>query len=418
MVAQATTWGREDDGQHVYDVHEGQADILRSDARFLAAIAGTGGGKTATGPIWCMREMQRVLADPARDITKDPIVGLAIAPTHPIKQRTTAREWVRMLKGTIFEGRYIESRNLYVLPNEWGVVWLLSADNPDGLEGGQADFAWMDEAGQMKYGAWVAIQGRLGLRYARALITTTPYSVNWLKYKFTDLARDGDKSYFVRQWWSIANPAYPRASYDDAKRVMSPQRFAMRYHGDMTKPAGLVYPDFDMCRSEFFLDELPTGLWYGGCDWGYHPRPFASVAAVRDENDVLWVFFLRYRMNIRIDVHAAAIPLGARYWVDPAEPEKADALRQAGHDVRLPPIRDRALGYDAVNRRIYDGRLKVHTSMGPLFSEAEEYQFPTADDEIVDGEPVGRHDALDAVRYMIVGLDARSIAVTEDRDAA
>ena len=406
-------WGVPDDnGVITYDLHSGQRDVLAHPARFKAAVAGTGGGKTAIGPLWVIQQIHRVLQS-GRNLKREPILGMVCAPTHEIKFRATAPTFVNMLEGTDLEGEYIESRNRYILPDGIGTIWMMSADSPGGLEGGQFDFAWLDEAGQMKYQAWVAIQGRTGMRQAPVLITTTPYAVDWLYHRFFKLAQAGDKDYYVRQWSSVENPAYPQEEYERAKRQLSPQRFAMRYDGDFVKLAGLVYPDFDSCIVDF--NSYPEGelLHYGGMDWGWNPDPFAAVAGVLDEDDCLWMWYERYIRNERIAVHSQKVPKGVEWWADQSNPEGIAEMQAAGHVVHANAIKAVHVGIEAVQSRIYRGKARIHPRLRALISNAREYRYPEKDDEIQAADPIGEHHALDAMRYLVANVDRHSMAWSE-----
>lgn len=399
-------WGSGTDAKE-FLLHNGQRDIMLAKARFKAAIAGTGGGKTVLGPLWIATQIERVRKE--RDIKKEPIKGLVVAPTFPVMARATAPTLVATFAGTDLEGKYVESRNYYDLPNGLGRIWMLSADRPGGLEGGQFDWCWVDEGGQLKYDAWIAIQGRLGQRMGPCLITTTPYGQNWLFHKFHLRAKQGDPDYYIRQWPSIMNPAYPREEYERAKTSMSPQRFAMRYDGDFVKLAGLVYPDIDTCFKLF--KKVPLGKHYGGIDFGWND-PFAALSSVVDENDVMYVWYERYKRFTPMRKHVNALPENVLYFADPSRPDSIDELRKGGVVVRGSKIRDIMTGVDAVNSRIYTERLVIHPKCKALFAEQQEYSYPEKDDEIVGDKPVDGFDhALDALRYLIVNVDRHRIGV-------
>jgi len=163
-----------------------QTRALKSKKKFVGLIGGTGGGKTFFGPIWLSCEIVKA---PKEEF-------LVVAPTNKILTRATLPKLQEIYRGTQFEGTLKRSLGLYELPQ--GVrIWLGTADRPESLEGGQYKAAWLDEAGQMKYLAWVAIQARLGLKRGRCLLTTTPYARNWLYRNFYMLWRKGYKDYDV-----------------------------------------------------------------------------------------------------------------------------------------------------------------------------------------------------------------------------
>lgn len=411
-------WGTLDTtGSRRYDLHPGQADILRHPARFKAAIAGTGGGKTAIGPLWVMQQINRCLSE--RDVSADPIKGLILAPTYPVMARATAPTLTGMFAGTDLEGRYVPTQSRYYLPRNMGEIWLLGADRSEGIEGGQFDFCWGDEAGQFKLSVWIAIQGRLGLKQAPCLLTTTPYSLNWLKRKFLDYFLRGDPDYYARMWSSKDNPAYPEEEYERAKRTMSKERFAMRYDGQFTKAEGLVLPDFDSVIVPH--EDPPEGKDVGGLDFGWED-PFVALAGTSyfDEgidDDVLYVWYERYKRHELLGQHARAIPTGVRYFADSSRPDSIRELRRAGHYVQPDKSRRIDIGIEAVNARIYSGRLKVSERCKALIWEAQNLQYKMAKDEesFQDKPEEGNDHAVDALRYLVYGHDRRRIIKNQER---
>jgi len=394
----------------------GQAEIMQTKARFIAAIAGTGGGKTVTGPLWIAQEIERI--GKTRNLSHEPIVGFVVAPTFDILARATIPTLIQTFKGTKLEGIYKPSIRQYILPKELGRLWLLSADRPGGLEGGQIDFAWIDEGGQLKYESWVAIRGRLGVKMSRALITTTPYSRNWLYYNFLKMFKVGDKMYFVKQWHSITNPGYPLAEYEAAKREMSPQRFAMRYEAEFMKLSGLVYPDMDRCfRPARDIPQIPAGVGerVGGIDFGWND-PFAAGSGILTPMDytipdTLIITRERYKRQCSIEVHAKNLVKGTRYYADPSEPEQIRKLRLAGIDVKPNKIRSIQAGIDLVNARIYSDRLIISDECIAAKAESTEYQYPQEEDQTSGEEPIpGFEHAMDYIRYCVCGIDRHKLS--------
>lgn len=424
-------WGEVNEfGEKEFSLHPGQEDILLSKARFKAAIAGTGGGKTAMGPVWCLMRIQEKIADPSFNPEKDEVLGLVVAPTYQIMARATAPTFVKALSGTDLEGRYVESRNRYYLPQDLGVIWFLSADNPHGLEAGQFDWAWIDEGGQIKYDAWIAVQGRVGQKQGPVLITTTPYGQNWLYHRFFKMFLDGDEDYYVRQWPSLDNPSYSRAEYERAKKTMSPNRAAMRYDGEFMKLAGLVYPDLDSCQVSPL--KPPSGTFYGGIDFGWND-PFCALGAchfIADESnardfrvspgdDILYIFYERFMRHTSIQEHAEAlvrIP-GCLWFGDPSRPDSINDLRRYG--VRMRGARNSILtGIDRVNARIYTKRIRVSSSCKALFSESQHYAYPEEDDEAVGEKPIDDYNhTMDALRYLVSGVDRKITSQGKDTAA-
>ena len=327
--------------------------------------------------------------------------------------REALTKWCDAVAGTDFEGTWKANQHVYILP--WGderrgrgVIYFRSADNPNSLEAGQFDGAWIDEGGQIKYDAWIAIRGRTGQKESPVLITTTPYTFNWLYHDFVRRFLDGEKNYYVRQWASIMNPVYSVNEYNDAKASMSEARAAMRYDGLFTKPEGLVYPEFDRCILPGPKSVIPQGHHIGGIDFGWD-EPFCGLSAVVYLNEagksVLYVYYERYKRLTMIETHAAALPRTPLYFADPSEPELIRKLNNSGIRTRKAK-RNILFGVDAVNSRIYKKTLEISPECKAVIQEAENYMYPKEEDTPVGEKPVDNFNhAMDALRYMVVGAD-------------
>lgn len=407
-------WGRVNSkGEKVYPLHGGQSKVFKSDARFTAAIAGTGGGKTVMGPLWFMRRIRLLVS---RGYTRG-LTGMVVAPTYKVLSRATTPTLIETFRGTELEGRYLESKGHYVLPGGLGILYLLSADVPDSLEGGQLDLgAWLDEAGQMSYRSWLAICRRTGVNESPILITTTPYLKNWLKTEVLDRFIKGDKDYLVAVWSSIMNPAYPKAEFKRAKRTLPKAMFDMMYRGLFTSLEGLVYPDFHLCIDN--RKPPAESRLVGGIDFGWR-APFCALSGhlyMEDGKDILHIDKERYLPKCRLKVHSNNMPKNVGWYADPSEPEQILDLRSWGHRV-YPANNSMKVGIMATNDRILTGRLRVASGCVNLITEAGVYQYPP---EEVEGEgdenPIeGMDHAMDPLRYMCLALAGRIIKLAKPR---
>jgi len=283
-----TGWGTIVDGVKTFPLHPGQSRVMQSSARFTAAIAGTGGGKTCMGPLWIIKQIRQLLASGVKEI-----LGLVVAPTYAILNRATMPTLVEAFRQTDLEGFYSEAKKQYTLPYGLGTIWTLSADNPEGLEGGQYHFAWLDEGGQFTEKAWIAIQGRAGLHRAPVLITSTPYRLNWLKKEIVDRAKSGDPDYCVIKWRSIDNPFYPLEEYERAKRTFPPNIFRMRYDGEFLASEGLVFSSFNYeynVRPVIYDPQKPILV---GTDFNVNPMCWVLAHRNGDFLEVFDEIFLR-----------------------------------------------------------------------------------------------------------------------------
>lgn len=269
------------DGRLRYRFHPGQLRAWDSEKRFVLTLAGTQGGKTVLGPPWLYREVQR----------RGPGDYLVVTPTFPLLELKALPEFRRLFEDTLRLGRYAGSptRKFTFSPDgcrrTFGsfdpltptVVHFGYAAEPDSLEAATVKAAWLDEAGQKKFRlqSWEAIQRRLAVHRGRALITTTPYDLGWLKQKLHDpwkAANQAHPEIEVVRFDSTENPAFPRAEFERARREMPLWRFNLFYRAIFTRPAGLVYDSFDEDRHKVPRFAIPDhwprflGLDFGGAN--------------------------------------------------------------------------------------------------------------------------------------------------------
>lgn len=422
-----------------YPLHDHQRILYESQRRYTAGIAGTGGGKTAVGALWSVKQINQVLSRTQKIIGKPYVLGFIVAPTYKILSRATVPMFMDVISGTAIGpsagGRYLESKSYYELPNKWGKIWCQGADNPYGLEGGQFDFVWGDEGGQISKRAFNALIGRTGQKQAPILITTTPYITSEgfgpLHKQWMPRFKAGDKDYLIVNFPSIANPAYPIDEYERQKRSLPPEIFASRYQGLFTAIEGQVYPGFPKVVQNLSKEALEDLLkqcyrFVGGIDYGWND-PFCAVAGgllsnpfIHNGEPLLLIFFERYKSLTTLDEHATHIPKEIYgkpiLWYSEHNPEAIHKLKKGGHIVKKAPKLARGNassaimnGILAVNRRIYNNTMLVVSNRCPaVVAESETYIYPEKDEEVIGDKPVDKDNhAMDAMRYMISGLDIK-----------
>lgn len=374
-------------------LHPGQAPAWNSDARFVCICAGTGGGKTYFGPIWLYREISK---HPGDDY-------MVIAPTFKILKRATIKALVEFFRGTDLEGRLLLSKGEYVLPTG-GIIYLLSANKPQHLEGGQIRGAWLDEAGLMDRWTWVVIQARLGLHQGRALLTTTPYGENWLYWDFFRLHEDGDPNYFVVQFSSIVNPYYSRTEYERMRGVLTEDEFGRRYDGQFRTLSGLIFPDLMRVAKESVLEPQPRDAErMGGLDPGW-AVPFAGLTVWIGGDSRIHIYHELYEVSKFLRDIAPHLDRNAIYWMDPAAARERSELEAMGFDIRKGD-NNLLTGIRKVNEYAKDGRLVIPPEIAPnLVSESAVYKWAKVGDKPA---PNQQDHLCDTLRYLIMGLEQR-----------
>jgi len=229
--------------------HRNQWRAWDSRKRFVVVLAGTQGGKTSFGPHWLYREITE----------KGPGDYLGVTPTFPLLEKKALPEFLNVFEDVLELGSYVGGskktftfsddgafRTFGYVPAMPTKVFFGHAQDPDSLESATAKAAWLDEAGQRKFklGSWEAILRRLSIHLGRALITTTPYNLGWLKSKLWDPWLAADKNHpeiDVIRFRSIDNPVFPLQEYERARRDLPDWKFQMFYNALFTRPAGLIY---------------------------------------------------------------------------------------------------------------------------------------------------------------------------------
>jgi len=222
---------------------------------------------------------------------------------------------------------------------------------------------------------------------------------------------DGDNWGRVN-WSAYDNVEHLPATFVAALEALPHVERERMLHGKWVRNQGLVYPDFDSCLVAKPA-EPPEGNWYGGVDWGFN-NPFCALVAVLDRDDVLWIVKCRYRRKTTLSTHANKLPHDVTYFADPSGADQIGELRRADHVMRKAP-NSIAAGIAAVTARMRDGRLRIVQTpqMKPLLQEAYGYAYPEDRD---DERPVDKDNhAMDALRYLVAGVDrGRTALLWED----
>lgn len=253
--------------------HQGQRKAYHSTARFTLVLAGTQGGKTAAGPPWLLKQVsERGVGD-----------YMVVAPNFTLMEKKALPEFLRLFRDTLQLGEYKTQQRKFVFSHD-GIRRILGHDspvpvqiyfgygeNPDSLESATLKACWVDEGGQksFKRDSWDALLRRLSIEEGPVLLTTTPYTLGWLS-ELHEQASDPRSGVSVINFPSIANPRFPRAEWDRARRSMPAWKFNMFYRGIFERPAGVIYDCWDRRANVIPHMDIPAhwerflGLDFGG----------------------------------------------------------------------------------------------------------------------------------------------------------
>ena len=388
--------------------HKGQSRAWYSERRFVLMLAGSQGGKTSFEPWWLWREMQR----------QGPGDYLAVTASYDLFKLKFLPEMRRVFEGLLHWGTFSAGDMVIVSNDKQTRIILRSAQAPGGLESGTVKAAVLDECGQdgFRMDAWEAIQRRLSLAQGRVLGGTTPYNLGWLKQQWYDRWAAGDADYDVIQFESIANPQFPAEEFERMKRTLPAWKFNMFYRGLYSRPAGLIYEDYD--EAAHCVEPFPIPrAWprYVGIDFGAVHTALVWIA--EDVNhDAYYVYRESLEGGKTTGEHAAqALTHAARErvvgWYGGAAPETQQRMdwSAAGVPVQGPRVVDVEAGIDRIIGLFKRKQLFVFNTCAGLRDELGTYARQLdangqVTEKIKDKEDFHRIDALRyAAQWLNVG---------------
>ena len=403
------------DGKLRVHPHKGQYRALNSKARTILVLAGTQGGKTVTGPLWMLNEMK----------AKGPGDYMVATPTYPLLELKALPEFRMLFEERLNLGKYVGSPSRQFRLSDHGQQRLFGesgldyktnvffgyAADPDSLEAATAKACWSDEAGQKKFklAAWQAIQRRLSVNQGRNYVTTTPYSLGWLKQELHDKS-DGypskQQDIELVRFESIANPRFPRAEWERAKNTMPLWKFDLFYKAKFTRPAGLIYDCID--EHDYVPRFTIPGKWPRllGLDFGgVHT---AALFYAESPNGNLYLYREYLAGGLTASEHARALLKGEPDIPDcvggsKSEQQWRDEFRAAGLPVREPDITEVEVGIDRVYAahkqhkiKIFDDLTGYRDQLESYSRELDEFDMPT--EKIENKED---YHFMDAERYPV-----------------
>ena len=387
--------------------------VADNHARTLAAIAGTGGGKTSIGYWWLLKRMEDQpgygwgLCEPTYPMLSKIILN------SPDPERPDILTWLKWV-GIYRDYKAVDRIILTTL----GKIYLGSADNPDSMQGPALKGYWLDEGGMMSLTAYQTALQRVSFYDGQVLITTTPYNRGWLKTDVADKA-DGDRIH-VEKWRSIDNPKFPRHVYDEMQATMQRHRFSMMYDAEFERPVGMIYASFnsDKCVIEPFkipeswpryigMDYGPVNtavIWYAKNPIKYKGWPAGTMFGYREYLDG----------NKSIDQHVRDLKkLSEDELIQrkvasglPSERQWRREFSLKGWNLQECRITDVEVGIDKVWAMHQQNKLVYFNTLRYTLSQKEEYRRKLDDSqqptEIIDNK--AQFHFMDAERYIQASL--------------
>ena len=398
--------------ENVFVPHELQQAAIKSKARYMAIVAGVGGGKTRTGAINCW---DRILAD------DNPTAFYLLVAPDTINGEVMCEHFVAVApRGWIKNpaGRGPSYARTWDLRNG-ARVQFRSADKPEKIVARRANGIWVDEFTILRAAAWrVSLRGRLSGTgkgsLGWAIFTGTPRGRNWAYDDIWCRTVEGDdnhdENYEGYTWPSYMNPAVDQVDVEEARRNLPPAYFAREWGASWEAFHGRIYVQWDtgtMSVPGLAQRPAPVGtVHYCGVDWGY-AKPGCSLLARRLPSGV-W--------HVLAEVHEAEQLPGwwvekiagqwrsgkaKTIWCDPAEPGRIATLVDEGMPARGAD-NSVAEGIRSVAKAIVQGRLLIDSSCVCTIRSMSEYRWKEDAKGNRKEEPEKENDhGADGVRLMI-----------------
>lgn len=397
------------------DLYAAQDDFVASAARYAAFIGGIGSGKSYAG---CVRAMLAGLGSIGNERIPTPNLGVVTAPTYRMLHDATLRTFREVAAPFIAD--YSKSDGIVTLLNGSEVLFR-SADNPETLRGPNATWWHGDEAALYDSTVWRIMIGRLRQfgRQGYAWITTTPKGRNWIYQEFVQKTRD---DYAIFRAKTRENVFLHADFVAGLQGAYTGDFAAQELDGEFVAFEGLIYPDFQ--REIHVTKRLPQEYVYtiGGVDWGY-ANPGAILVAGVDGDGRIFVFEEAYQRQRRVEEWAVLAEQFTRtyhvdaFYCDSAEPDFIAAFRDIGVPA-LEAYKEVLAGIQVVKNRLAvqgDGkpRLSVAPTCVNTLAEFEQYQWMEHRDGIRDQPKKVNDHAMDALRYLVMGVEQNSAGMGE-----
>jgi len=381
-----------------------QEQAVFSEKPLTVLATGIQFGKTISGAWWLKR---RIHKHPDPDYNY-----LVTAPTYKVLEQATLPAFLKIMEGW---GEYSRQRAVFKCYNGPQVYFRTNTE-PDSIVGlTNVMGIWGDEAGKYTLYFWENMQGRSSFKKCPVLLTTSPYTLNWI---YKDLIRPtlkGERDDIcLIQANSAENKYFPRDEYEKKKLTMDPRRFNMMYGGEWNRMAGLVYDCWDDIHNTIEPFQLPQGTkFYGGIDWGFTDPFVLKVRAVTPDGRHYGVseFYKSYTTiqdQIMIARQMITVWNVQTFYCDPSEPGLMMEMARAG----IPCVaaeNDIKLGIQVHYQLIKERKYKEFRGRCPYSQDEREiYHYPDPDDLKPDQDskeaiPVDQHNhAMDCDRYISI----------------
>lgn len=379
-----------------------QLRAVNSKRRHVAMTGGIQGGKTTCGCVFLATLVEKY---PRDDF-------MVVAPTVKRMDQSTKKRFDEVFK-PLKIGYHKRNEQAFKL-HSGGIIYFRTVEeDPDAVEGATLRGVLVDEPGDMAEQVWTNLRGRTDAKRGRVFFASAQYETNWfMRLCYPDqFGKEENPLIEVIRADSVDNPSFPRESWEEAKRDLTPEDFNRRYRGLMNRYEGLVYaltPD-NIVDKAVLPDEPKEILAHFsqivlGVDWGY-THPAAILVCGVTTNLELWVIDEFYASGLQPQelierVNGLGILWNTHLkYCDCKRPDMVAAVNGIPN-----AFDDVVSGVDVVRTRLHQKRIRIVAQNCPnLLNEFNSYHYKKATDSYTQEKPEDKlNDALDALRYVVM----------------
>lgn len=272
-----------------YEPFEQQEDFHLNRVPIRGLFAGKRGGKTESGAVESVLFTEDKIGHNPN--SKDPYLGVIIAPTDDMLRRLSLAKFFVYAKG--FDYTYHQTFK-EVNWHNGAKIYGISADKPQRIEGLKVNWIWVDEIFQCTEQlfleclarvsdsrGYIWVTGSLGVQY------TNPKQ-HWVYKHLKESKSDRVRTW---EWATAANPFFPPDSLEDMRTTLDPKTFRQMFEIDWNVSGNnLVYDEFDeanIVRGYQYDERLETIC---SIDWGW-THPAAALFFQYDKRyDTVYLF--------------------------------------------------------------------------------------------------------------------------------
>lgn len=395
-----------------------QSDFLACTARYQLVSGGFGSGKTT---ICCAKAMLLSALMPGN-------LGAVVRQTYPDLRDTTRKAWFEIMPPSWVRS-WKESENALTLKNN-SVVIFRYFENGIPKVGANLGWFFIDQAEEATEDVFTSLMGRLRRPVARnyGLLAMNPNGEDWQHRMFF---KNKDPRFAGFQGSTYDNEANLPAGYIQDMLDHFPEDWVERYvDGKWTRMSGLIFHEFDEERHSVDPFEIPRDWARArGNDWGVD-APATAVFVARSPEGVYHIFDEYGDRAKTAEEHAAAILAKSRphnpfraSWLDASAWHREADLKSVGDRYATAgyycqkATTDLSASILLVKQLLKTGRLLFMRGRCPeLIKEMKAWKWaPRTPGREVPAR--GNDHYLDALRYVLYGMDRRGLAA-EQREAA